>query len=561
MLNRCAQRLVMSLLWCLAIVSSTLDAATQPTASGADAVYQLGTVLVTRNNIFDSSGSKNGSNIGSRLVNRLHYITREAVIRREVFIKPGDNLSIKDAEEIERNLRGLDLFSRVNVSLKPDPLNPATANLEIKTHDRLSIVASAGGSFLGGIGEVKFSVGDKNLLGLGHQLIFGYSENTEGELLGSVAYENVLVKGTDVYAGARAGQTEEGDFAEFLLANRFQHYKDNLSWAVQLDQSTTRTDYYEQGESIAEVPETRTRIRTNRISRIVGDQRFMRFGPLLNITDTEYDAPIGTAAATIDVPQSNTRYFIGGLLGSDSVSGYDKQTYLDTLSYEQDLQLGSSLEIAAGLEHYEATGSDGTDGANSEENTRPLIFFKGNTYNAISTNNYLNAGIGSSLAFDSEDIDSWSVSAALTYFNTTARSGTFAGRLLYESAFDNTRVQPRQTLGESNGLRGYPAREFNGEQKLLLNLEYRLKTPIKFASIELGGLTFLDTGWVGDRGNSNWTDDAKSSIGAGLRIGSAKLLGSGVIRLDVAYPLTDDPTRNYSPTFSLALGQVFGFKP
>lgn len=512
------------------------------------ASYTLGTVTVTANNIFD----KAKANAGSSLINRLHYVTRENVIRREVWMKPGGNISVADAREIERNLRDLDLFARVRVKLVPDTRNTGTANLQIETFDRLSIVASAGGSFLGGIGEVKFSLGDKNLLGLGHQLVFGYSENTEGELLGSIAYDNVLVRNPDVYTGVRLGQTEEGDFAEFVLQNRFQHYRDNLSWALRLDRQTTGTDFFEAGESVAEVPRTRTRLRSNRITRRgTGDQHFS-FGPILNYTENRYGAPTGINAATIDVPEDDSRLFVGVLFGRDRISSYRKVTYLDTLGYEQDLTLGKNGELSVGLEHIEAE---------TEEKTLPALFLQAWSHNALSRSNYLNLAIGSSLRVGDSEVDAWSISTATTAFHTRSRNHTIAARLFYESSFDRDGLLSQQTLGESNGLRGYPAREFNGEQKLLLNLEYRFRTPLSYASVEIGGLTFFDTGWVGERGSSDWLSEPRASLGAGIRIGSPQLLGSNIIRLDFAYPLDDNPLRDYSPTLSLAIGQVFGFRP
>ncbi len=510
--------------------------------------YTLGTVDVAANNIFDSAQA----NAGSSLVNRLHYVTRENVIRREVWMKPGSTISEADAREIERNLRDLDLFAKVRVKLVPDANEASIANLQIETFDRLSIVASAGGSFLGGIGEVKFSLGDKNLLGLGHQLVFGYSENTEGELLGSIAYDNVLVRNPDVYTGVRLGQTEEGDFAEFVLQNRFQHYRDNLSWALRLDRQTTATDFFEEGESVAEVPRTRTRLRSNRITRRGGGDHHFSFGPILNYTENRYGRPTGINAATVDAPEDDSRVFAGLLFGRDRIKSYRKVTYLDTLGYEQDLILGKNGELSIGLEHVEAE---------TEERTVPALFLQAWSHNALSRSNYLNIAIGSSLRIGDDEIDAWSVSTAATAFHTRSRDHTIAGRLIYESSFDRFGLQSQQTLGESNGLRGYPAREFNGEQKLLLNLEYRFRTQLNYASIEIGGLTFFDTGWVGDRGSSDWLREPRASVGAGIRIGSPQLLGSNIIRIDFAYPLDDDPLRDYEPTLSLAIGQVFGFRP
>ena len=141
------------------------------------------------------------------------------------------------------------------------------------------------------------------------------------------------------------------------------------------------------------------------------------------------------------------------------------------------------------------------------------------------------------------------------------RNQTFATRLLYQSAFDREGLPPEQTLGENNGLRGYPARQFNGEQSLLLNLEYRLQTRLNLASIELGAVSFFDAGWVGDRGNTEWLENAQTAAGLGIRVGSPQLLGSLIVRADLAIPFNEIDGERFTPSFSLAVGQVFGFRP
>jgi len=102
-------------------------------------------------------------------------------------------------------------------------------------------------------------------------------------------------------------------------------------------------------------------------------------------------------------------------------------------------------------------------------------------------------------------------------------------------------------------------REFNGEQSLLLNLESRTATAIQLLTMRLGAVVFVDAGWVGDRGPEGLFDEVHGSAGFGARLGSRELFGSGVFRLDLAFPFDDDSTRDYKPTLSLSIGQVFSF--
>jgi len=506
----------------------------------------LSSIIINRSNIFDEDAAA-----AWLLVNRLHSITRESVIRREIWLQPGDPITSADAQELERNLRQLDLFARVRVTLVDSDSQPGSASLVIDTTDRLSIVASAGGSFLGGIGEVSFSIGENNLLGLGHRLQFGYSENTEGELLGSIAYDNVLIGSNDIYAGIGAGQTEEGEFATATFTNRFLNFNDHRFWKIELEQKTSRDDYFDSGESIAEVPRFDQEVKLQWQHRRGQPVRLLRIGPVLNWQQTQYEAPVGAQAQTIEQPEDASTLFAGAFIAIDSKVQFQRLTGLDTLSFEQDVTLGFSAWMIAGMENRTTAISD---------RTLPLIALGGTTSHAISPESFFSTSIDTLASIDSDSLSRWSVSTAATAYNTHLKNQTLAARIRYKSAFNGNSLPRQQTLGEATGLRGFPAREFNGEQSLLVNLEHRWQTPVKLASLELGTVAFADAGWIGDRGNSNWLDAAKTSAGVGIRIGSPQLLGSSIIRLDLAFALGDGADV-YDPSLSLSLGQVFDFTP
>lgn len=506
----------------------------------------LENIIVNRQNIFENSSPPL-----YQFANKLHTVTREKVILREVWLRPGDTITTADAEELERNLRRLDLFARVRVTLEPSDRTPEGVDLVIDTADRLSIVASAGGSFLGGIGEVNFSIGENNLFGLGHQLVFGYAENTEGELLGSVAYDNVLIASNDVYAGASIGQTEEGEFAVATVTNRFLNFDDDTFWRIRAERESQRDDFFAAGESVAEVPRSDETLSLQWQRRLGVPERFVRIGPVATFSNTRFSEPVGQQANLITQPEDDQSLFGGVLLAIDSNREFERLTGLDTLRFEQDVVLGHSAQVLAGLERRRT---------NSTDLVLPRVSLRARATNTLMANNYLNAALSATASVDGGALAQWSFVAASTFFNTRLNHHTFGARIRYASAFNRDGLPPQQTLGETNGLRGYPAREFNGEQSLLINVEHRWRTPWQVATLELGTVAFADAGWVGDRGDSGWLSDARTSAGGGIRIGSPQFLGSLIVRLDVAFPLGNS-ANEFDPTLSLAVGQVFGFAP
>jgi len=485
----------------------------------------------------------------SRAVNALHKVTKKNVIRREVWLSEGDPIADKDAAEIERNLRALGLFADVSVELVDVPQEQSKVDLIVRTRDRLSLVFSAGASLLGGIGEVRFTAGERNFLGRGHELLFGYSRNTEGELLGSVSYDNLLLAGSDIYGGVRAGQTEEGDFFGVSVQNRFQHRSDSFSWLVDVSNVETRLDFYANGNSIAEVPRNRSRLKLNLLKQNTSQQKVWQYGLVSTLSRTEYSAAVGTNTEGIEVPDNTDELFGGLFLGFDRTVAFKKVTDFDTLGFTQDIALGQGVDVLVGTNTRKDI--DKTE-------TLPELYVNASSTNTIATQNYLNMEIESFARIAGQEVSAWSVFAGATFYNTRFAQQTLAARLRFKTLVDNDGLQERQSLGEDNGLRGYPAREFNGEQSLVLNLEDRFFVANRVLGFELGVVGFFDTGWVG---KLNESASAYSSAGVGLRIGSAAILGADVIRIDVAYPFDDGTDRQYNPTLSFALGHVFGFKP
>jgi outer membrane translocation and assembly module TamA len=100
------------------------------------------------------------------------------------------------------------------------------------------------------------------------------------------------------------------------------------------------------------------------------------------------------------------------------------------------------------------------------------------------------------------------------------------------------------TLGGDTGLRGYPRNYQSGDARVVFNAEYRVYTdwyPVRL--FRVGGAVFYDLGRAGGGPNSNtehtnWISD----VGVGLRILNARTAFGNVLHIDLAFPLTYDPT-------------------
>ena len=519
---------------------------------------KITSVVVNRGNIFDDSslGAQTRLPRLQNVVNRFHKTTRESVILREAGVKPGDTVSVADIEDIERRLRRLGLFSSVSSSL-------VTTNdgveLRIDTRDNFSLVAGANGSFLGGVGNIGFTFGERNLFGSGDDLLLNTRRTSQGRFLGSLTFNDLQFFNTNLRANYRLGRTDDGNFFRSSLTRPFRLLDSKLSWTIATNLAETETDFYQDGLIVVAVPEDRNTISGGFTWRSGTVEKRYRRGLLASFTQVDYSEALGIQADTINVPEDNRTLFFGGLLARDTVNRFAKVRGLDTLEFVQDITLGSNAELRFGVNlRDEIDESGATEPATAEPDTQidPTLSLTLGRSASVGKNNLLNFRFAANAVFEERGLRPWSATASLRAFNTTIKKNTFAFRMDFSTGEDGSDLPVQLTLGESNGLRGYSLRRFAGRQRLRLNLESRYRPGWKLGAVDIGAVGFFDAGFAAPTSDSS--PELKRSVGVGLRIASNALLGARVFRIDVALPL-DPPSGENNLSLSLAMGQVFRF--
>jgi hypothetical protein len=529
--------------------------------------YTLTDIRVNRRDIFDAEVDGTAVRHVYRAIDALHVTTREKTILREIDLTPGQQLTRTEVAELERNLRALGIFASVSVRLVP--LTDSSAELHINTHDRLSIVFGASGSFLGGIGELGFTVGERNVNGSGDRLLLSYSGTTDGQLRGAVAYDDIHFIDNEHAAAYSAGRTEEGRFYHFQFSRPFKTRASTLSWSVKAESVGNEIDYYENGVSVAQVPQQSESVilegYRRGIAGAIADQgfpRYLRYGAVLRFDRKRFEPTTGLQPDLVTAPLDNTKVFAGALLAVSRDSRFEKVRGVDAVRFTEDLSFGYSAEVLAGVNR--------TNDSDDVSDTEPAVFVDAqyafgsvrpravaehaasnwrvaHTFGKVSFNGFSNLQSGNDR--------SWSAGVTLKLFNRSLRSHTLASRISYVTSDRGDELPAQYTLGENNGLRGYAARQFSGSNRLRINLEDRIFTGWRLGALDLGALVFVDAGWAGDDTSQL---SLRSSAGVGMRVGSNALLGADIVRLDFAYPFNpvDGQTRL---SVSLSLGQVFSF--
>ena len=109
-----------------------------------------------------------------------------------------------------------------------------------------------------------------------------------------------------------------------------------------------------------------------------------------------------------------------------------------------------------------------------------------------------------------------------------------------------------------NGLRGYRLHAFEGNKRIIWNLEHRLFTGREVLQLaSFGAAVFFDTGAATPEGRPLKISEFKTDLGAGLRIAISRASTNSILRVDAAYALNPDPFGRRGWLFSFSSGQVF----
>ncbi len=509
-----------------------------------DRPLRLRAIRVDSMDVFEKDEAE--QNLLYRIANGLHAKTKEDVVRREIWFRPGEVVSRDEVEELERNLRGFGIFGAVETETVP--MGDDEFDLLVRTRDRFSLAASASAASVGGVEKLNFRLAESNIFGSGKSVAASGRHTDEGTETYLRWYDRQFL-GTWHVLDVRVGDTDEGHLGSFELSRPLHHLEDPIGYALTFDGIQEDVDYYRYGESWAEVPTDSTDVALSGVFADGPRDLRHKFGVDLRMALRDYEPATGAGAADVRVPGDTNWVEVGGSAGLDDLDAYEKVTGIDTLDYVQDLWLGKRITVrAAGrLRDEEGVGSavQPVLGTHAQVAMRPLE----DSWFTIEADGIIRTEDGQPVG--------WRGSTALHAYQTSIPANTIAASLTFDLAREDQDLEPQLTLGEDNGLRGYPAREFSGTRRVRLNLEDRFDTGLTLWSFRLGLAAFFDAGWMHDRDLGLSMGDSIRSAGVGIRLGSSNFLGGRILRLDVAYPFDEVLGEDYGVSVSFTTDQVF----
>jgi len=493
----------------------------------ADGVI-VGNIVLVKSDVFDLTDERE-NNFLYRLVNKLHIITKDQVIEKQLLLEPGELYSKRLSDESERILRRNRYL--YDVAITPTAVRDGAVDLRVSTRDVWTLKPSLSLSRKGGE--------DKTVLGVHELNLFGRGQTVRIERLEDVDRSSNSFEFGDAHFGDSWVSTDllladnsDGHTRRLAIIRPF--YALNTPWSAGMTafDNDQRSTLYDLGESAAEYRHER--------------ERYSAFG--------------GWSAGLRD--GWVRRYTTGMVLDDNSFSEIVDGTLPSAIPEDRDL-LYPFFGLELLQDQFETT-------RNREQIGETEDFFTGTRFSARFgySSEKLGADRGALLYAASYsrgfgDIDktallvsTWASGREESSGSANALVGISAryysqqsGKRLFFATIrgvhgHNLDLDNPVELGGDNGLRGYPLRYQSGDASFLFTIEQRYFTNwYPFRLFRVGGAIFADVGrtWgdnpVGSE-SAGWLRD----VGFGFRFAPTRTGTRKILHLDIAFPLDGDAT-------------------
>jgi hypothetical protein len=485
---------------------------------------RIGGIEIRTIQIFDLSNPQD-NNWLFRTANDLHKRTRVSAIAAQLLFRRGDLYSRRLLDETERNIRLKSSFLR-EPEIRPIRYHDNLVDLEVITHDVWTLQPGISFSRSGGSNSSSVDFSDSNFLGYGKSVEVGHGDSVDRSTT-FLQWGDPNVWGSHWTDGALYSRNSDGTVWGLGASKPF--YSLEARWAAGADVGDNHSVFtrYRLGQAYdAYGVNARTadlflgdalRVTNNWTERLMLGWRFDR--------DRFYAAPGDPLLSplpgnrTLSYPFARMQWI---------ENHYETMRNLDLIARTEDVHFGLDASVGIGV----ATPGLGSDRrsviADSEINYGWRI---GNRQELF---------LASRLASRFEDgamhdaIITWTSSYYLTTSDYTRMLLRVSGDAGHDLDGDHT-----LQLGGDTGLRGYPLRFQNGNQRALVTLEERLYTNYYlFRLVNLGAVAFYDMGrtWGSTLVPTPQLGLLKD-VGVGLRLGNARSSFGSVIHIDLALPL------------------------
>lgn len=486
----------------------------------------IGEITLNQKNVFDLS-NPDENNWLYRLANRLHIVTKDKVINKQLLFRSGDAYSVRLVAESERILRqNTYLF---DAKIKPTRYADGKVDLSITTRDVWTLSPDISVSRSGGENRTKIGLEETNFLGRGQLLRVARIENVD-RTSDSFEFADRHLGRSWVSAALRIADNSDGKMNLLSAVRPFYSLDSRWSAGGLLVEDDRRSTLYALGEETAEYQHKRDYVSAfGGWSKGLDEGWVRRWTAGVVYDDNRFSAvPEPTLAAAIPEDRQLVYPFLGLEIIEDQ---FETSSNRDQIGKTEDFFLGSRLSASLGWSD-ESLGAD-----------RDALIVSAKTGRGFGSleKDALLLSMSVDGRLESGNANNTVLTSSARYYRTQSEKRLFFATLSATVGHALDLDNPVQ-LGGDSGLRGYPLRYQSGDSKALLTIEQRYFTDwYPFRLFRIGGAVFADTGRVwgydplgGKR--FGWLTD----VGFGLRFAPTRSSARKMIHLDVAFPLGGD---------------------
>ncbi len=510
-------------------------AATAPAGAAADveadafaAGAPIERVLIQRQNIFDLTNPAE-NNVLYRAFNRLHIVTREKTVKKQLLFAEGDAYDPRLIAESERILRDNRYF--YDAAVKPVPNAAGGVDVEVTTRDVWTLKPEFSISRGGGENKVMFGFEESNLLGRGQRVLLTRIDDVDREST-AFEYSDRHISSRWLSALLRVAENSDGHARRLIVAKPFHALDARRAAGIDLFDDERRTAFYVLGEEAAEYRHERTRVSVyGGWSAGLKKSWVRRWTAGFVYDDNRFSAALEPKLPQLIPADRKLVYpFIAIELLEDR---FEKSTNHDQIERSEDFYMGTRMTASLGyastaLDADRASAIYGLAGTHSfgSLDDRALLL-AATAHGRHERGDFANA----LLTFNAR------------YYARQSDKRLFFALLDVARGHDLDFDDPVE-LGGDTGLRGYPLRYQTGESRALVSFEQRYFTDwYPWRLFRVGGAVFFDVGRTWGDNPAGGTDLGwLKDVGFGLRFAPTRLSTRKIIHLDIAFPLDGDPS-------------------
>lgn len=481
-------------------------------SQNSDGFYLVDSIIIIRNDIFTPEEA--GNNSIYSVANKLHPLTAEYVIRRELLFEEDEPCSRQQIEESERNLRKMGIIG--NIAINVDTLENQRLLVTVETQDKWTKSITTAYKQEGDITSLGAGFRDSNFLGKGQYIWLSYnyrSDRINPHGIQFVFRERRLF-GSRWRTAIQFNDSEELNNTSLLLDRLY--YSDTAVWATSIyaDYGRNLVKEYENGEIISQY-QTSQQNQDFWLSRSFGTKLKFRLASAYYRNRSQSNKTFYWPFENIDLVS-----FSVNLMNRN----YYKTNFLNNFGRDEDVSVGYLANILFG-KNLKFSRLNNVD-----------TFIKFNWQQAFDLGKryYLFYGFSFASCFENRVSQDLTTTLTLQQYFKLPLHQTFVTR--FSGIYGYNWSEGRQLLlGSPTGLRGYSAYRFSGQRQVLINLEDRIFTNLNFWIFRVGGAIFFDSGMAWKENEPIGNQRLHSSAGFGLRLENIKQRGNGITRIDFAF--------------------------